>query len=114
MDMAIRVKSSMTMKSARFLMFAAMGRKIIKMTERMVPTKMKGVRLPRLVMTLSDSAPKMGSMNSAKILSSAMIAPDRVSPILKKYFRIKGMMLSYICQKALIARNANPMRTVRL
>ena len=60
----------------------------------MVPTNIKGVLLPLLLFTLSDQAPKIGSMNRAKILSRAIIPPDSVSPILNEYLSISGMMLS--------------------
>ena len=42
----------------------------------MVPTKIKGVRLPILVLILSESAPKIGSMNTASTLSIDMTAPE--------------------------------------
>ena len=108
------VQNSAATNRIRFRAFAAAGSSSMKMTAKIVPTKINGVRLPRFVLILSDHAPKNGSRNSARMLSSAMMPPDSVSPIWKVYFKINGMMLSYTCQKALIARNANPIKMVRL
>ena len=112
--MAKSVTKSAVTNITRFLLFAARGSRSIAATAITVPTNMKGVLLPRLWFTLSDHAPNIGSMMRAKMLSMAIIPPERVSPILKKYFSISGIILSYICQKALIARNAKPMVIVRL
>ena len=61
----------------------------------MVPMVMKGVRLPNLLPRhLSDNAPKSGSMNTARILSSAMTTPDQVWDIPNLLVRITGMVAS--------------------
>ena len=60
----------------------------------MVPKVMKGVRLPYLVLHLSDRVPKTGSRNTARILSSAMITPDQVWDIPNLLVRITGMVAS--------------------
>ena len=114
MLMDIRVASSITMNSVRLRPFAAAGSISIKTTERIVPTSINGVRFPRLLFTRSDHAPNTGSSIRAKILSRAIIPPDRVSPMPKKYLSMRGIMLSYICQNALMARKANPTKTVFL
>ena len=44
----------------------------------MVPMVTKGIRLPYVVLHLSDSAPKMGSINTASTLSIDIIAPEAV------------------------------------
>ena len=49
---------------------------------------------PLLWRSLSDHAPKIGSIIRAKILSRAIMAPESVSPIPKKYLSISGMILS--------------------
>ena len=36
---------------------------------------------------------------------------DRVSPMLKVFFSIKGMRLSYICKNAEMDKNASPIKT---
>ena len=59
-----------------------------------VPTTMKGVRLPDLAVHLSEIAPKSGSINSAKMLSRAMITPDQVWDIPNLLVRITGMVAS--------------------
>ena len=66
------------------------------------------VRVPSL------SLPNSGSMNSASTLSIAMTTPIRVSSTAKLSFKIRGMMLSYTCQKALMDKKARPTKKVRL
>ena len=51
---------------------------IKEITAAIVPTRIKGVRLPSLVITLSESAPKIGSIKTARILSSDITAPEIV------------------------------------
>ena len=88
------VISSAAMKNIRLRPLAAAGSSSMKMTASIVPTNMKGVLLPLLWFILSDHAPKMGSIINAKILSSAIIAPEAVSPISKKYLSMSGIILS--------------------
>ena len=71
------------------------------------------MRLPILVCVLSEIAPNSGSRKSARMLSSAMIAPESVSFKWNVSVRILGMTLSYICQKAQMDKNARPTRIVR-
>ena len=80
----------------------------------MVPMVIKGVRLPKRVRHLSESAPKRGSIKTARMLSSAMITPDQVWDIPNLLVKITGMVASYACQKALIRKKAKPTRMVRL
>ena len=75
---------------------------------------MNGVRRPRGLLLLSEIAPKSGSMNSARMLSSAMITPDSACDMPNLFVRIRGIVLSYACQKAQIRKNARPTNTVRL
>ena len=75
-----------------------------------VPARMKGIRRP----TRSLRAPNRGSMNRARMLSRDMTKPDMVSPRPKVFFRIRGIMLSYICQNARMEKKANPTKMVRL
>ena len=56
------------------------ARASISVTAAMVPPIMKGMRRPRGLRTLSDSAPKKGSKNSASTLSMAITTPAQVSP----------------------------------
>ena len=58
------------------------------------PTTIKGVRLPRLVITLSDRAPNKGSINTARTLSIDIIAPEAVWWSPKWLVRIRGMIAS--------------------
>ena len=79
-----------------------------------VPTTMKGVRRPFLLWLRSEMAPNRGSRNSASTLSSAMMTPDHVWDMPNLLVRIRGMVLSYACQKAQIRKKAKPTRMVRL
>ena len=63
-------------------------------TAAAVPQRIKGVRLPSFVCTLSDRLPKNGSIKRARTLSIAIIPPEMVSLMWKVFFRISGMMLS--------------------
>lgn len=56
------------------------ARASISVTAAMVPPIIKGMRRPRGLRTLSDSAPKKGSKNSASTLSMAITTPAQVSP----------------------------------
>ena len=47
-------------------------------------------------------------------LTAAITAPARVSPTPKVSRRMRGMMPSYTCQKAEMAKKASPTRKVRL
>ena len=71
------------------------------------------MRFPIFVFVLSERAPKNGRRKSARILSAAIIAPERVSFMWKVLVRMSGMTLSYICQKAQMDKNARPVRIVR-
>ena len=53
-------------------------------------------------------------MNSARMLSSAMMTPEAVCDRPNLFVRISGMVLSYACQKAQIRKKANPTKIVRL
>jgi hypothetical protein len=75
---------------------------------------MKGVRLPYLVFTLSESAPNRGSIKTASTLSIDIITPDAVCGSPKWLVRIRGTMASYACQNAEIRKKANPTSIVRL
>ena len=98
----------------------------MRITAAAVPMRMKGVRRPSLwLRQRSDSVPKKGSRKRARIsappsshrareLSRAITAPARDSFMWKVSRRIRGMTLSYICQKAQMERKARPTRTVRL
>ena len=72
----------------------------MRMTAQPVPKRMNGMRLPIFEWLRSDSEPKNGSRNSARMLSAAMIAPEKVSFMWKVLVRISGTTLSYICQNA--------------
>ena len=72
------------------------------------------MRFPIFVFVLSERAPKNGRRKSARILSAAIIEPERVSFMWKVLVRMSGMTLSYICQKAQMDKNARPVRIVRL
>ena len=103
-----------TTNKVKFIVLSANG-KIIKNTNASaVPVIINGILRPIGVLTLSDSAPKIGSKNNANTLSAAIIAPVTVSPKPKVFFKISGITLSYICQKALIVKNAIPIKTVLL
>jgi len=86
----------------------------MRMTAQPVPKRMNGMRLPIFEWLRSDSEPKNGSRNSARMLSAAMIAPEKVSFMWKVLVRISGTTLSYICQNAQMDKNARPTRMVRL
>ena len=60
----------------------------------MVPQKIKGVRLPKRVLVLSERAPKMGSINTARTLSKDITAPEAVWGIPKWLVKIRGTMAS--------------------
>ena len=79
-----------------------------------VPMKMKGVRLPNFVITLSERAPKIGSINTARTLSTDITTPEIVCGRPKWLVNARGTIASYACQKALIRKNAKPTRIVRL
>jgi hypothetical protein len=87
---------------------------IIETTANAVPPKINGILLPIGVFTLSERAPKSGSINSARTLSIAITTPAIVSPILNVFFNISGTRLSYTCQNAQIDKNARPIIKVRL
>ena len=59
-----------------------------------VPISMKGVRLPSFDLHLSDIAPKIGSMNRARMLSRAMTTPDAVWDMPNLLVRMSGIVLS--------------------
>ena len=59
-----------------------------------VPIMMKGVLLPRDDFDLSDREPKRGSIKSASILSSAIIAPESVWLIPNLSVSIFGTIVS--------------------
>ena len=86
----------------------------MRMTAQPVPKRMNGMRLPIFEWLRSDSEPKNGNRNSARMLSAAMIAPEKVSFMWKVLVRISGTTLSYICQNAQMDKNARPTRMVRL
>lgn len=86
----------------------------MRMTAQPVPKRMNGMCLPIFEWLRSDSEPKNGSRNSARMLSAAMIAPEKVSFMWKVLVRISGTTLSYICQNAQMDKNARPTRMVRL
>ena len=59
-----------------------------------VPMRIKGVRLPSLLLCRSEIAPKSGSINRASTLSRAIIAPEAVWERPNLLVRISGMVLS--------------------
>ena len=59
-----------------------------------------------MVLVLSESEPKSGSINTAKTLSSAIIAPDKVWLRPNLLTSIIGTIESYACQNTLIKKNA--------
>ena len=63
-------------------------------TAAIVPKRMNGVRLPSFERHLSDRTPNSGSMNSARMLSSAMIKPDTDCDIPKRSVSILGIIVS--------------------
>ena len=67
---------------------------IINTTAAIVPAAINGVRLPRLLVHLSESEPKSGSMNRAKTLSIPIITPDQLCDIPNLSVSILGMMVS--------------------
>lgn len=89
-------------------LLSKIGRAFIKMMAAAVPKTMYGIRFPILVSVLSEMDPNSGKRNSAKILSSAITPPAKVSFILNVFLRISGITLSYICQKAQMDRKAKP------
>ena len=100
--------------NGRFLLLSAVGSKKSNMQARAVPVKIKGILFPIGVSILSERVPKTGSRNRASTLSAAIMVPVNVSPIPKLFFKIKGIMLSYICQNELIDINARPISMVLL
>ena len=80
----------------------------------MVPMRMKGVRLPRRLVHLSEIAPNSGSMKSARMLSSAMMMPEFAWDIPNLSVKIFGIMVSYACQNVQMRKKAKPTRMVRL
>src|SRR5699024_6142966 len=98
----------------KLLLLSAHGSSIIVITAQVVPTRIKGILLPILVLTLSDKAPISGNRNKARTLSRAIITPVIVSLNWNVLERINGIKLSYSCQKALIERKARPIKNVRL
>ena len=112
MDKSVNPRETKNNHSDRFSTVA--GTTSMKRMVRIEPTTINGTRLPYLLVDLSLIAPKIGSMNSAKTLSIAIIEPASVSPISNVFLSINGTTLSYICQKALIDKKANPTRIVRL
>ena len=74
---------------------------------------MKGIRRPILVLVRSESAPNSGSRKSARMLSSAMIAPEIGAFRRNGSVRILGMTLSYICQNEQMDKKARPTKIVR-
>ena len=103
-----------TKNSTKFCWAAAMGMITANTAESSAPTTMKGIRRPSRVWVRSLRAPSSGRRNSARTLSSAIIAPLTVSPKWKLFLRISGMILSYSCQNAQIDRKAKPTKKVRL
>ncbi len=112
--MESRTKKRAVIKSHRFPSLSATGSRSRKMKAEPVPARIKGIRLPMGVLIRSESVPNSGSRNRARTLSAAMIAPVSVSPRWKVFLRIRGMILSYICQKAQMDKKAIPIKTVRL
>src|SRR5690554_2898499 len=78
----------------------------------MVPKTINGIRFPNFVETLSETLPKSGIKNKAKILSKAITTPEIVSETLNTSFKINGIIKSYNCQNPEIVINASPTRTV--
>ena len=92
--MASKVIPKEIKNKGKFTAWSALGIIIIKMTAKKVPTMIKGVLLPIRVSTRSDHAPNNGRRNKASTLSTAIMAPVRVSPNWKVFFNINGIMLS--------------------
>ena len=86
----------------------------MNVTAAAVPPRMKGIRFPIGVETLSESVPRRGKRNKARTLSSAMITPLAISGTWKLSSKISGTVKSYICQKADMDMKARPIRNVRL
>ena len=80
------------------------------------PHTINGMRRPTLLRSfignLSDHIPINGSKTTAKMLSSAMIAPRAVA-LKSKSFRNSGIRLSYTCQNMQTVKNASPTSMVR-
>ena len=112
--MAIKRANREITKSGRFTALSAAGSSRRKITASMVPVTIKGILFPAFVSTLSDRLPNSGSKNSASTLSAAIITPVTVSPIPKVPCKMSGIILSYICQKAEIDKNASPIKNVLL
>ena len=86
----------------------------MRMMAQAVPKRIKGIRLPSFEWLLSETEPKNGSRKSARMLSSAMMTPDHACDMPNLFVRIRGMVLSYACQKAQIRKKAKPTQMVRL
>ena len=107
-DMNRSTSAVITMNITRLRELSAIGMKNSAILVRTVPASMKGIRFPIGVCSLSERVPNRGRRKSASILSIAMIAPMSTSFNEKLFLRISGMMLSYICQKAMIDMKAKP------
>ena len=91
-----------------------MGTKIIMTTDKIVPIKTKGVRLPRLVLMLSDHLPKMGRRNKDSTLSMPMTTPRKLLERPKARSKRRGTTKSYAVQKSIMMANAKPTLIVLL
>ena len=111
-DIKSRTKPVIIKKNTRFRELSAMGIKKRAMLAATVPMIINGIRFPRGVCILSDKDPNIGKRKSARTLSTAMIAPIMTSFSENVFLRIRGMILSYICQKAIMDIKANPTITV--
>ena len=107
-------KTVSTTNKDKFLLLSATGSKKSRTHAKVVPVKINGILFPIGVSTLSEMEPKSGNKNKAKILSAAIMVPVNVSPIPKLFFKIKGIILSYICQKEQIDIKARPISMVLL
>ena len=80
----------------------------------MVPTIINGVLLPFLAFLLSEIAPNNGSINKARMLSSAIMTPEAVWFKPNLSIMILAMILSYVCQKIVMIKKAKPINIVFL
>ena len=69
------------MNAIRFPCRCAIPSAISEAIAAIVPNTMNGMRRPSFDVQRSDSRPNSGSMNSASMLSSAIITPDTLSPM---------------------------------
>lgn len=76
---AISTSPKPTKKSTSLFVFSAVGKSTRQSIAIMLPPTIYGIRLPIFVRVLSDNLPKIGSINSAKTLSSAITTPIRLS-----------------------------------